>query len=184
MELNNEHVVYRCLVRDLTVNFPCSSRDQILKDFKKVEKGKFSPLYTLPSLLLPGSQSSSASTKISEWRLSAANATSHTIAFGKRMIIVLLKMWKPTKLFQFLMMNSNGPSLLFLNSSKLQLNVSFEKYVDIDRGRLKVSKFQAKSGWILSCDHWPYSGGHSIIRVCYGENRQGWLSFCKMLESL
>uniref|UniRef100_A0A9I9EBY2 Uncharacterized protein n=1 Tax=Cucumis melo TaxID=3656 RepID=A0A9I9EBY2_CUCME len=49
----------------------------------------------------------------------------------------------------------------------------FQKQVDIDRGRLKVSKFQAKSGWILSCNFWPYSGGHSIITVCSEENQQG-----------
>ena len=57
----------------------------------------------------------------------------------------------------------------------------FKKFGDIERGRLRISKFQAKSGWALSCDHWQYSGVFSI-RVCSGKDQQGWKSFCKMLE--
>ena len=58
----------------------------------------------------------------------------------------------------------------------------FNKFGDIDRGRLRILKFQAKFGWVLSCDHWPYSGGLFNIRVCSGKDQQRWKSFCKMLE--
>ena len=57
----------------------------------------------------------------------------------------------------------------------------FRKHANIDRGRLKVSKFQANSSRILCCDYWPYSGGYSMIRVSSCENLQGWWSFCNML---
>ena len=36
---------------------------------------------------------------------------------------------------------------------------------------------------MLCCDLWPFSGGHSIIRVCSGENKQERLAFHKMLEN-
>ena len=43
----------------------------------------------------------------------------------------------------------------------------FQKLCDVDIGRLKVSKFKAKNGWVLNCDFWPASGGHSNLRVCF-----------------
>ena len=47
---------------------------------------------------------------------------------------------------------------------------------------MRISKFQAKLGWILSCDHWPYSGGIFNIRVCLGSEKQGWKLFCSVLD--
>ena len=47
---------------------------------------------------------------------------------------------------------------------------------------MSISKFQASLGWILSCDHWPYSGGLFNIRVCLGSKKQGWKLFCSMLD--
>ncbi|TYJ98837.1 putative 3,4-dihydroxy-2-butanone kinase isoform X5 [Cucumis melo var. makuwa] len=56
---------------------------------------------------------------------------------------------------------------------RISVDNHFRKFRDIDKGRLRISKFQAKSGWILSCDHWPYSGGLFNIRVCLGKDQQG-----------
>ena len=58
----------------------------------------------------------------------------------------------------------------------------FHKIGDINRGRLRILKFQAKFRWVLSCDHWPYSVDLSSIRFCSGKDQQGWTLFCKMLE--
>lgn len=58
----------------------------------------------------------------------------------------------------------------------------FQKLGDLDRERLKVFKFKAKIGWVLLCVYWPKSGGHSNLRVCSRENKQGWRSFLNMLE--
>ena len=58
----------------------------------------------------------------------------------------------------------------------------FRKHGDIDRGRLRISKFQVTWGWILSCDLWPYSGGLLNIRVCLRREKQGWKLFCSMLD--
>ena len=58
----------------------------------------------------------------------------------------------------------------------------FRKLGDIDRGRLRISKFQTKLGWILSCDHWPYLGGLLNIKVRLGSEQQGWKLFCSMLD--
>ena len=54
---------------------------------------------------------------------------------------------------------------------------------ELDRGGLKVSKFKSKTGWVLSCDFWPSSAGHSSTGVCSGENKQGWRSFLNMLDN-
>uniref|UniRef100_A0A9I9EHS5 Uncharacterized protein n=1 Tax=Cucumis melo TaxID=3656 RepID=A0A9I9EHS5_CUCME len=40
----------------------------------------------------------------------------------------------------------------------------FQKPGEVDRGRLKVLKFKARSGWVLSCVFWPSFGGHSNLR--------------------
>lgn len=57
----------------------------------------------------------------------------------------------------------------------------FNKFGNTDKGRLKIWQIQAKFGWIRSCDHWPFVGGHFNLRVCSGERQQGWLLFCNML---
>ena len=36
---------------------------------------------------------------------------------------------------------------------------------------------------MLSCVFWPSFGGHSNLRVCLGDNKQGWRSFHNMLEN-
>ena len=59
----------------------------------------------------------------------------------------------------------------------------FHNSGDLDRGRMKVSKFWSKVGWMLCCDFWPLSSGHSNIRMRAGEDRQRWLDFHKMLKS-
>ena len=58
----------------------------------------------------------------------------------------------------------------------------FTKDGEVDRGQMKIFKFQANSRWILNCDIWSYSGGYSILRICSGVNMQGWSSFCRMLK--
>ena len=59
----------------------------------------------------------------------------------------------------------------------------FQKLGEVDRGRLKVPKLKSKTGWVLSCDLWPSSGGHSNIKVCLGDNKQGWRSSLNMLDN-
>ena len=36
---------------------------------------------------------------------------------------------------------------------------------------------------MLRCDFLPSLEGHSNLRVCSGENKQGWKSFLNMLEN-
>lgn len=57
----------------------------------------------------------------------------------------------------------------------------FNKLGDTVRGRPKIWKFQAKSGLILSCDHWPFVGGHFNLRAYSKERKQGWLLFRNMM---
>ncbi|TYK14531.1 CWF19-like protein 2-like protein [Cucumis melo var. makuwa] len=54
---------------------------------------------------------------------------------------------------------------------------------ELDRGRMKVSKIRDKAGWVLSCDFWPMSGGHSNIRVGSWVDKQGWSDLHTMLKS-
>ncbi|TYK01503.1 protease Do-like 7 isoform X1 [Cucumis melo var. makuwa] len=57
----------------------------------------------------------------------------------------------------------------------------FQKQANIDRGWLKVSKFQAKSGWILSLRLVALFRRTLHCKSLLQKNQQGWWSFCKML---
>lgn len=55
----------------------------------------------------------------------------------------------------------------------------FQRFEELDRERLKLSKFRADTCWILCCDLWLASGVWSTIMVSSGEAKKGW----SMLES-
>lgn len=57
----------------------------------------------------------------------------------------------------------------------------YQKFGDLDKGRLMLSKFKTKLGWVLSCDFWPKLG-HSTLMMCSQEDKQGWKSFQDLLE--
>lgn len=58
----------------------------------------------------------------------------------------------------------------------------FQNFGEMNGGRLKISKFKAKIGWVLSCDYWPYSGGSLQFKSVHRRKQQGWMSFCNMLN--
>uniref|UniRef100_A0A9I9EAP6 Uncharacterized protein n=1 Tax=Cucumis melo TaxID=3656 RepID=A0A9I9EAP6_CUCME len=46
---------------------------------------------------------------------------------------------------------------------------------------VEVSKFIAKFGWVIRCVVWPCTDGRSFIHIPSSKDKQGWVSFNKML---
>ena len=118
----------------------------------------------------------------STWRLLVAKLIDHTTAFGMRNDSYIIEDVEANKFISISETQLWWIQLTFYALLKNPVERFFKKAIDIDRSRMKISKFQANLGWILSCDLWSYSRGHFALWVCFGVNKQGWSSFCKMLE--